>query len=174
MSKPKKVAIIGPESTGKTSLSQKLAEHYEVKWVREYAREYLDIINRPYSYKDLKLIAKGQVEEEARKTQNANELLICDTNLIVMKVWSEFKYGKCDPYILEQVKKQEYDLQLLMNIDFPWMSDPQREHPDKRKELFAIYEAELKSLGSNYKIISGRSKERLERAIEAIDELDKE
>jgi len=168
---PKKIAIVGPESTGKTTIAKKLAQHYQCLWVPEYAREYLDIINRPYVYEDLSIIARGQLEEEDRKQEMERKLLLCDTNLVVIKIWSEFIYGKCDPKIIRELKRRKYDLYLLMNIDFPWMPDPQREHPHKRRELFDIYENELKNLGVEYRIIGGKSRERTRNAVEAIDNL---
>lgn len=167
----KKIAIIGPESTGKTTLAEKLAKHYRTMWVPEYAREYLDSINRPYTYDDLLLIARGQMQEEDRKAAQANRLLICDTNLVVIKVWSEYKYGKCHPWIDQEMKARQYDLVLLSNFDFPWVADPLREHPENRKELFAIYQNLLNELGVKHLVISGNSSQRFEQAVEAVDAL---
>lgn len=165
----KRIAIVGPESTGKTTLAEQLAKHYKTLWVPEYAREYLDSINRPYVFDDLLTIARFQLEEEDRKAALAQKFLICDTNLVVIKVWGEFKYGKSHPWIDEQLKVRQYALHLLMDIDFPWIADPQREHPEHRKELFALYVDVVRSLGQTYEIIGGKPKARLEKAVELID-----
>lgn len=167
----KRIAIVGPESTGKTTLAKKLAEHYHTAWVPEYAREYLDSINRPYTYDDLLAIAKGQLAEEDRKAMEAKNMLICDTNLAVIKVWGEFKYKKCHQWVEQEMKARQYDLHLLMDVDFPWVADPMREHPEYRKELFAMYKQVLDDLGVNYVVISGKPGERLERAVEEIGSL---
>ncbi len=164
----KRIAIVGPESTGKTTLAKKLAEHYHTAWVPEYAREYLGSINHPYTYDDLLTIAKGQLAEEDRKATEVQDLLICDTNLVVIKVWCDFKYGKCHEWIEQGLKSRQYDLHLLMGIDFPWVADPQREHPESREELFEIYKRVLDNLGVNYTIISGQPQERVGQAIQAI------
>lgn len=167
----KKIAVVGPESTGKSTLSAKLAAHYNTDWVREYAREYLNSINRPYNYNDLKYIAQGQLQEEDRKTAEAKEILICDTTMLVLKIWSEHTFKKCDPLILGALNERKYDLYLLCNIDLPWMPDPQREHPTKRKFFFDWYEKELKQRKLNYVVISGKVGERLEAAVKAIDKI---
>jgi len=167
----KKIAIVGPESTGKSTLSAKLAAYYNTEWVREYAREYLNSINRPYNYDDLKFIAQGQSEEEDRKLEDVQNLLICDTNFLVLKIWSENAFKKCDKFILNELEERKYDLHLLCNIDLPWVPDPQREHPLKRKYFFDLYEAELKKRKLRYVIIEGKVNERLGAAVEAIDKL---
>lgn len=165
----KRIAIVGPESTGKTTLAEKLAKHYRTLWVPEYAREYLDIINRPYIANDLEIIAKGQLQEEDRKAARADKVLICDTNLVVIKVWSLFKYGSCSETIEQEIKSRQYDLHLLTDIDFPWIADPQREHPHNRKELFAMYKKELEELGVPFIVVSGKPAVRFEKAVEAIN-----
>jgi len=165
----RKIAIVGPESTGKSTLSAKLALHYNTEWVHEYAREYLNSINRNYNYDDLKFIAQGQLQEEERKLEEAANLLICDTTLLTLKIWSEHAFKKCDPFILSNLESRKYDLHLLCNIDLPWVPDPQREHPDKRKFFFDWYETELKKRKINYVIIEGKVAERYDKAVKAID-----
>ena len=166
-----KVAITGPESTGKSTLSLQLADHYQTVSTVEYARAYLNAIDRPYLQKDLMKIARGQVVEEDAKLMISNQLLFCDTEMIVMKIWSMHKYGVVDPYILEELEKRQYDIYLLTGIDIPWMPDKLREHPTKRSYFFDLFESELKSIHANYHIITGNEEERLERAIKIIDEL---
>lgn len=160
----KKVAVVGPESTGKSFLSKKLADHFHTIWVPEYAREYLDRLDRSYEKDDLLEIAKGQKRNEELLQKKANRLLICDTNLIVIKIWSDVKYGSCDEWIKAEVKNGHYDHHLLMYIDLPWEYDPYREHPHMREFLFNKYEHELKSLDAPFTIIKGNYEERFEQA----------
>lgn len=175
----KAIAIVGPESTGKSELSAALAGHYKTIWVKEFAREYLEGINRPYNYDDLLQIAKGQLklEEEAKhklvsSSPNSDfktPPIFCDTNLTVIKVWSEFKYQQCDTWILNQIKTRKYFLHLLTDIDLPWQDDPLREHPQQRRELFNIYYDELINQEADFEIVSGINDERILNAIHIID-----
>lgn len=154
----KKVVIIGPESTGKSTLCQQLAQHYNTLWVPEFAREYLLTRGREYGYDDLLSIAKGQLALEEEYIQLADgslpladapdsnqeqsidsphspftihhsPLLFIDTNMYVMKVWCEYVFGKCHSWILDQIIEREYDLYLLCNVDLPWIKDKLREYP---------------------------------------------
>lgn len=167
----KRIAIVGPECTGKTQLAIALATHYQTVWVPEYARHYIDLLNRAYVQDDLHKIARGQLFTEDELALEAKQLLFCDTNLVVIKVWSEFKFGNCDPDILNLLKNRHYDLHLLTNIDVPWENDPQREHPDKRDYFYSTYKTELENLAVNFIEIRGSHKERLTSAILAIDNL---
>jgi len=164
-----KIAITGPESTGKSWLSEKLAMHYNTVFVPEYARTYIDRLSRPYRQHDILSIAKGQLESEKQYQQQAEKFLFCDTELIVTKIWSVHKYGECHPWILEKINTNRYDLFLLCNIDMPWQYDPQREHPDLRKHFFDWYKKELDSYGFDYVIVSGLENERTRNAIDAIE-----
>lgn len=168
---PKRIAIVGPECTGKTQLSRALAQHYNTVWVPEYARHYIDHLDRPYEYHDLQKIARWQAFTENELALEANKVLICDTNLMIIKVWSEYKYQKCDPEIISRMKEMKYDLHLLTNIDVPWENDPQREHPDKREYFFNLYKKELSQMNVAHIEISGQHQERLTTAIQAIDVL---
>jgi nicotinamide riboside kinase len=178
----KRIAIVGPESTGKSELSEALALHYKTVWVKEYAREYLNSLTRDYIYDDLLEIAKGQmlIEDEAVQKLQINvtlteveevkpQTIFCDTNLTVIKVWSEFKYGKCDKWILKEIKSRKYFLHLLTDIDLPWEPDLLREHPHERKELFDIYLNELKNQHMDFEIVSGLGEERLKNAIDIVE-----
>jgi NadR type nicotinamide-nucleotide adenylyltransferase len=167
----KKVAIIGPECTGKTDLSKYLASYFKTEWVPEYARAYLDKLNRAYDQSDLTKIAHGQLRVEDEWMQNANRVLICDTNLIVMKVWSEEKFGACDPEILKAMNSRHYDLLLLTNIDIPWVEDPQREHPQKREYFWDIYKKEAAGSKIPTIEISGQREERRKKAVEGIEKI---
>ncbi|MCK5101723.1 MAG: ATP-binding protein [Cyclobacteriaceae bacterium] len=164
-----RIAITGPESTGKSTFARKLAEHYKTVWVPEFARTYIDQLNRPYEQHDLIEIAKGQISHEKELISKANKYLFCDTELTVIKIWSEYKYGTVDSYILAEYYKMSYDLYLLMDINLPWEPDSQREHPEKRKFFFDWFEQELKAKGANYQVISGEGEIRFANACRAID-----
>jgi NadR type nicotinamide-nucleotide adenylyltransferase len=168
-----KVVVIGPESTGKSTLSEQLAAHYQTVWVQEFARQYLEELPRPYEQQDLLAIAEGQLALEDKLVAQANRLLVCDTDLHVIKVWSEHKYGTCDPRILEQIANRPYDLYLLTYIDIPWEEDPQREYPDPamREYFYNIYKDLVAASGVPWVEIKGSSGERKSLAIDAVDNL---
>ncbi|MBS1556230.1 MAG: ATP-binding protein [Bacteroidetes bacterium] len=167
----KKVCVIGPECTGKTDLSKFLSEHYNTPWVDEYARAYLNKLGRPYQQHDLTKIAHGQMRMEDEWLNDANKVLICDTNLLVIKIWSEYKFGACDKEILKGMAERKYDLYLLTNIDIPWQDDPQREHPKKREFFWNLYKKEVATTGVATVEISGSREVRRSTAIEAINKL---
>lgn len=166
-----RVAITGPESTGKSTLAKQLAEHYKTVWVPEFARTYIDQLSRSYTQKDLFEIAVGQINEEDGLANKANTLLFCDTELLVIKIWSDYKYGFVDPALLTQIKQRRYELYLLMDVDLEWEYDPQREHADKRVYFFNLFKNELENIGANYHIVNGSSEARLRNAINAVDAL---
>lgn len=168
-----KVVVIGPESTGKSTLSEFLASHYETMWVPEYARQYIEALPRAYEQSDLLAIAKGQLEQEEERAKLANRLLICDTDLHVVKVWSEHKYGACDPWILAAIAERKYDLYLLTYIDIPWEEDPQREHPDPamREHFYHVYKEIVQSSGVRWAEIRGTFEERQETAVKVVNQL---
>jgi len=163
-----RIAIVGPECTGKSELAEYLANHFGSAWVEEYARTYLDTLERPYDEADLLKIAQGQISLEDNLAAESAQVLICDTNLLVIKIWSEFKYSRCDQKILDLIDSRTYDLHFLTDIDIPWEADKQREHPDRREELFEIYERELQSRKLSYIKISGSREERRRLAIKSI------
>ncbi len=142
----KKIAITGPESTGKSALAQALAQRFQTTWVPEFAREYLKKTNGKYAFEDIETIARGQMQKEQQMLKQANKFLFCDTELLVTMIWSQFVFGKVSPWITEQLSKQKYNLILLTNIDIPWTFDPLREHPDHREELFYLYKKKLQDL----------------------------
>lgn len=171
IAKPIKVVITGPESTGKSSLCAELATHYQTRFVPEYAREYLAITDGIYEIEDLTRIAEGQINLENEYQNHSADLLICDTSLEVIRIWSEWKYKKCESFILEQAKLRIPDLFLLMTPDLPWQPDPQRENPDDRDELFAYYQIILKEYDAPVIEISGNKEARLSKAIEAMGKI---
>jgi len=154
-----KIIITGPESSGKTTLCKALSKHFNLPFSKEYAREYLEKLNRNYNQDDLLKIAKGQLKSE----QNTQLL---DTDLITIKIWSEYKYGSCDNWILDQIEKQKTEkrIYLLCKPDIPWEADPLRENPNDREELFEIYKKEIESLEHDYFIVDAEN--RLEKIIQ--------
>jgi NadR type nicotinamide-nucleotide adenylyltransferase len=167
----KKVCVTGPECTGKSDLSKHLAEHFKTTCVPEYARGYLNKLNHPYQQADLTKIAHGQLRLEDEWLNDSSRVLICDTNLLTIKIWSEFKFGNCDPEIINRMNSRSYHLYLLCNIDLPWEEDPQREHPDKREQLWTIYKNEVTRTGVPFVEISGDRTVRIAKAVEAINAL---
>jgi NadR type nicotinamide-nucleotide adenylyltransferase len=179
-----KIVVLGPESTGKSTLCAALAAHYQTIWTPEYARAFLSKNGTKYTYDDLLTIAKGQIqkEEEALASLNKNTVdqptpkisnkLILDTDMYVMKVWCEYVFNNCHHYILEQINQRSYDLYLLCDIDLPWAADEMREYPDAgpRIELFTIYRELLINQNTPWGIVSGTGKERTENAIQLIDQ----
>ncbi|MDU0369260.1 ATP-binding protein [Hymenobacter endophyticus] len=170
-----RVALTGPESTGKTTLSRLLAEHYSTTWAPEYARYYLEQHGPGYVLADLERIAKGQLRAEQNALQAAQlqgrPLFFCDTDLLVIKIWAEHAFGICPPWILRRIEEQRYDLVLLLNVDLPWEPDPLREHPNHRQYFYDLYQRELREQMSNYAEISGTPEERLEQACFHVDTL---
>ena len=166
-----KIVIIGPESTGKSTLSRELAAHFNAPWVPEYAREYIDQLDRPYTFDDLLAIAKGQVKLEDEMAAEAEDKLFCDTDLRVIKVWSEHRYKQTHEWIKQQIQTREYSLYLLTAIDIPWAEDPQREHADPamREYFMQVYENEMRASGVPWKKISGTEEKRFKTAINCVE-----
>lgn len=167
----KRIVIIGPESTGKSTLTQQLAVHFNAIAIDEFARAYLSEIGRPYVQEDLLEIGKGQIAlEDAAASSGNNKWLFFDTDLYVLKVWSESKYGTCDEWILQQIAERQYDFYILTDIDMPWQDDPLREHPEPemRQHFFNIYKDIVIHSGLPFIIVRGNEQERLEKAVEAI------
>ena len=167
----KRIAITGPESTGKSQLAEELAKHYQTLWVAEYAREYLEKINRSYNYDDILQIAKEQLNRENSAVKNANNVIFCDTDFTVTKIWCEFKYKQCHQWINEQFLHHKYDLYLLCDTDLLWEFDTQRENPNEREELFQIYYNTLIKAGFPFVVINGIGEDRLKNAIECVERI---
>jgi NadR type nicotinamide-nucleotide adenylyltransferase len=180
----KKIVVIGPESTGKSTLCEKLAAHYKTQWVKEYAREYLLKNGTEYSFENLLDVAKGQIENEELGIRNVelysnssltthHSPIFIDTDMYVMKVWCEFVFNKCHHWILNRIVERKYDLYLLCNIDMPWVKDELREYPDLkiRETLYHHYKDIMVNQNVPWIDISGSYDERLEKAIEAIEKL---
>ena len=164
-----RIALLGPESTAKSTLSEALAKHYKTVWVKEYAREYLSGLTTKYTLDDILIIAKAQLELEKNALSTANNFLFADTELIISKVWCEDVFDLCPNWITENLIKNKYDLYLLTYPDLPWEEDELRENPNRRKFLFEWYEKELISIQASYTIINGANEQRLFNCIVAIE-----
>ena len=167
----RRICITGAECTGKTTLAKMLSARFGEPWVPEFARNYLDNLGRPYEQSDLVKIAEGQLEQEQALEQNSKTLLICDTNLLVIKVWSEHKYGFCDPKVSTLHTQRIYHHYILTDSNIAWEEDPQREHPDLREYFQNIYRQLVQQSGVSYTEVSGTIEERLEQAHNAIKNL---
>jgi NadR type nicotinamide-nucleotide adenylyltransferase len=168
----KKIVIIGPESTGKSTLCEELAAHYGTAWCPEYAREYLLQNGTDYTYQDLTKIAQGQLAIEDYFRQDAKEnYFFVDTDLYVMKVWYEVAFQHCPTWILKEIAKRSSHLYLLCNTDLPWAHDSLREYPDlkMRQRLFNMYKDIAIHSGVPWVEISGTERQRLQKAIQAVD-----
>jgi NadR type nicotinamide-nucleotide adenylyltransferase len=172
-----KIVVIGPESTGKSSLCEALARHYRTDWVPEYAREYLTLHGPDYTPEDLPVIARGQLALEDRYIQTTiaagRELLFIDTDMYVMKVWSEFVFDRCDPWILQQIALRRYEGYLLCRTDLPWIPDHLREYPDlaSRDRLFHLYKDSLVHQSTPWAEIGGQGDERISAGIAAVERI---
>jgi len=166
-----KIAVIGPESTGKTTLCNQLAKYYNGVVVPEFAREYLNNLTGNYTLQDVLLIAKEQFELEKKNQQQEFKITFCDTNLITIKIWLKVKYNYFNADIDKLLLSSCYDLHILTNTDLPWVNDPLREHPYLRNELFEMHELILNQFNLNYIIVSGTGESRVNNAIDKINKL---
>ncbi|RED50629.1 AAA family ATPase [Seonamhaeicola aphaedonensis] len=171
-----KVVLFGPESTGKTTLSRQLARHYNSVWVPEYAREYLqnkwNNQRKTCEPNDLLPIAEGQIRLENELAQKTDTVLICDTDLLETKVYSEAYYvGSCDPILEKYAIENTYDLYFLTYIDVPWEADDLRDKPTEREIMFEAFHNELMKQKRPFVLLKGNKKERLQEAVRHIDEL---
>lgn len=170
-----KIALFGPESTGKTTLATQLAEYYETEWVPEFARDYLQEKWEENQHicveADMMPIAYGQTALENQKLSNAKKYLFCDTNLMVTKVFSEMYYNVCDPLLNEAALEHEYDLFFLTDIDVPWEKDDIRDTPEGRETVFSVFKETLINTKKPFITLSGNKESRLAKAVEIVDNL---
>jgi nicotinamide riboside kinase len=182
----KKIVILGPESTGKSTLSAQLAAYYKSSWVPEYARTYLQNTSNEYRYEDLWQIAQGQQLTIDNAVKNFGLMhpggmseagpvypLFIDTDLHVIKIWSEISFNRCDNRILSRIAATKDDLYLLCNTDLPWQPDPLREYPDlpMRKRVYAYYKDVMVNQSVTWVDISGNYDQRFDKAKQAVDQL---
>jgi NadR type nicotinamide-nucleotide adenylyltransferase len=177
----KKVVLIGPESSGKSTLCEKLANHYDVVFVKEYARTYLNHNGADYSHEDLIQIAKGQLLEEKKAKAKINlqadsdkpKLLFVDTDFYVIKIWSELVFGRCETHILNELAANNCSLYLLCEPDIPWIEDPLRAHPDHAIRMlhYHHYKDAMVNQHIRWENINGDFASRWEKAQSAVDAL---
>ena len=166
------IVVIGPESTGKSTLCSQLAEYYKTCWCPEFAREYLLERGTNYNFEDLLNIARGQIElEDTLLTQAKNGFYFIDTDMYVMKVWCEVAFEQCHTWILKQIASRQYDFYFLCDVDLPWKKDELREYPDLqfRKKLFNMYKDILINQKTKWSVVSGTDVQRLQMAVGIID-----
>ena len=171
-----KVVLYGPESTGKTTLCEQLADHYETLWVPEYARQYLqdkwDREQKICEKEDLLPIAAGQMQLENQYAAKANKVLFCDTDLLETKVYSEVYYsGICDPVLDAYALNNQYDLYFLTYIDTPWEPDDLRDRPNERERMFEAFHQALLRYDKPFVLLKGNRSERFNFARRTIDKL---
>jgi NadR type nicotinamide-nucleotide adenylyltransferase len=170
----RKVVVIGPESTGKTTLCEELADYYKTNWCPEFARTYLLENGMDYTYEDLLHIARAQVKlEDTLLPEAKNGLFFIDTDMYVMKVWCEVVFEQCHTWILKQIAERKYDFYLLCNTELPWVEDELREYPDPatRQKLFHMYKDIVTNSGVPWAEITGTHEQRLRSAISIVDTL---
>lgn len=166
----KTIVLTGPESTGKSTLAIALANHFGTTAGAEYARKFLDKLDRPYTLSDLEDIALGQLNLEKKVVDENSEMVVLDTDLLVVFLWAKIKYRNHFGWMEEKLLKQTDRLYLLCSPDIPWTPDSLRENPNDRQEIFEVYKTELIRLGLEYRIVSGSGPVRLESALKAITE----
>lgn len=171
MKKNIKIVLTGAESTGKTWLSRQLAAHFRALWLPEYAREYTEKLNRPYTYQDVEYIARKQVELERQISQNSKKIVFLDTDLIITKVWFLELYGKYPQWIDAFLNHKKDRVYLLCSNEIEWRADPVRENPDNRDYLLKRYEQEIENYSLTCRHVRGLANLRLENAIKIVEKL---
>jgi NadR type nicotinamide-nucleotide adenylyltransferase len=164
----KRIALIGAESTGKTTLARSIAMRFQTVWVPEYAREYMAINAGEYTADVVVDIAREQLSQEEELVGRANKIIITDTELLTSAIWCEDVFGYCPEWILSKIKEHRYDLFLLTSNDLPWIADPVRVNPQRRDYFFNWYREELERLNFKYEIVTGRYEARLLCAVKAL------
>ena len=165
-----KIAFTGPESTGKTSLSMLVAETFNGVYIPEFSRSFLEKTNGFYEEQDLVTIALGQCEALHSGLISGNHLLVSDTDMTVMKIWSQYKYGRVSQVIEQLYLEEIFDHLFLCDTDIPWEEDPLREHPESREELFALYLEMIQTKTKNFTIVKGSLEDRLNQVRQVLEE----
>lgn len=167
----KRVSIFGPESTGKTTLARRLAQHFQTVWVPEFARGLLDLKGGHCDVEDIPLIARGQRAATEALARQANRVLFCDTDVTTTTIWSDVLFATIPDWIAEEAVRESFDLTLLLDVDVPWVDDEQRFLPHLRQEFFARCEAALIENGRRYHVIRGDWDQRFEEAVALVSRL---
>jgi NadR type nicotinamide-nucleotide adenylyltransferase len=165
-----RICITGTESTGKSTLAEKLSIHYRTVYVPDYSRYYIDQLSHKYGKMDVLAIAHGIIEQEDRMIKNASKILFSDNDLVNIKIWMQYYKWEVPTWLEEEIIKRKSDLYLLCNIDLPWVADPQRSNPNDRDDLFNRFNNELEKMNSNFKIVSEIGPEK--RVCSAIQQID--
>jgi NadR type nicotinamide-nucleotide adenylyltransferase len=167
----KKIAIVGPESTGKSTITPQLARHYQTLWVAEFARYYCAALTGPCTLQDEINMFHGQLAlEDSILAMAEKDFIFCDTTFLTVKIWSDEMLGFSPQIVLDTLLSRPYDLYLLMDIDLPWTEDPLRDFPHKRDYFMQVWKDELAALGAQYVLVSGSEQTRLRNAIKIVDE----
>jgi NadR type nicotinamide-nucleotide adenylyltransferase len=169
MNKILKIAVVGPESTGKSTMSEYLAAYYNTWAVPEYSREYCANLVGDCTFQDEVNMFHGQIALEKKLLPHANKILICDTTFLTVKIWSEEMFGLAPKEVVDELPRHPYDFYLLMDIDLPWQDDPLRNFPTKREYFMNVWHRELQALNANYAVISGLGQARYANAVSTID-----
>ena len=162
------IAVTGPESCGKTTLTRALAAHFRTLWAPEFARHYLPYLPEAYTEADLLTMARGQMALEDALVNETQEIIFCDTGMLVFKVWSEVKYRRCHPDIMAALRQKRYRFHLLCAPDIAWQADPLRENRDERNLIFEQYRTYLATENLPFAVISGHGNARVAAAIRAV------
>jgi NadR type nicotinamide-nucleotide adenylyltransferase len=166
----KKIAIVGPESTGKSTISQQLAEYYNVSWIPEFSRYYCASLTTPCTLQDELNMFYGQIAlEDSILSIAKSDFIICDTTFLTVKIWSDELFSETPQAVTNELKTRLYDFYILLDIDLPWQDDPLRDFPHMREHFMEVWHKELKALNANY-IVVGGLENRLKNAINAIDD----
>lgn len=167
-----RVAVVGPESTGKSTIANELAAYFNTVCVPEFAREYCKDLDRNYTLEDEVNMFYGQLALEEQITPDAkNNLLICDTMVLTVKIWCDHLFGATPTPLLEEIGASSYDLYLLMDIDLPWEDDELRDFPNLREHFMSVWHQELQNIGAHYQVISGLGDKRFENAKKAVEKI---
>lgn len=175
----KKIVLVGPESSGKSTLTKLIAKKLKTKYVNEYGAEYIKNIglnkntknNKKFTILDISHIAAGQIYLEDESLKKPKKIIIHDTDLITTQIWSEIYFNDCPKWIVDESYKRTYDMYLLMDIDFDWVDDGSREFPEKRKTHFNRIKSELEKRNIKYTLISGSIENRLKQSIKEINKI---
>lgn len=164
----KKVAILGAECTGKTTLARSLALRFQTVWVPDTSRDYVTLAPVEYRIDDIEKVAHEQIAQENRLLNSANHFIFVDTELIMSKVWSMDVFGKCPAWIEDEIGNHKFNLYLLTSNDLPWVADPGRVNSQRRDYFFNWYRRELEDHGLPFEIVTGRYEARLLSGVNAL------
>ena len=160
-----KIAVVGPESTGKSIMASRLAQDFGTWYIPEYSRYYCEGLNNQYTLQDEVNIFYGQIAlENAIIEVLPHTLVFCDTTILTVKIWSDYLFDYTPDNVLKEIRERTYDLYLLMDIDLPWVDDPLRDFPEKREYFLDVWKKELDDLGASYEVVRGIGENRFQNA----------